>query len=128
MIDFKQGLKLASEKFVIHFTEYLTNLFSSSNLRQEKKVKVWIFCSYMKLSVAKLLNNHETTVTKSIKKRPTVMIQHSNSQFITVFLILFARTNLFCVTLMPISMNPVQNCFVIKLSFLINMVLNKRKS
>ena len=113
MIDFKQGLKLASEKFVIHFTEYLINHFSSGNLRKEKKLKVWIFCSYMKLSVAKLLNNYETTVTKSIKKRPTVMMQHSNSQLITVFLILFARTNLFCVTLMSISMNPVQNCFVI---------------
>ena len=102
MIDFKQGLQLASEKFVIHFTEYLTNLFSSGNLRKEKKLKVWIFCSYMKLSVAKLLNNHETTVTKSIKKRPTVMIQHSKSQIITDFLILFARKNFFCVTVMPI--------------------------
>ena len=85
MIDFKQGLKLASEKFVIHFTEYLTNLVSSGNLRKEKKLKAQILCSLMKLFIAKLLTNHETTVAKSIKKRPTVMIQHSNSQTITVF-------------------------------------------
>ena len=60
--------------------EYLTNLVSSGNPRKEKKLNARILCSYMKLSVAKLLNNHETTVTKSIKKRPTVMIQHSNSK------------------------------------------------
>ena len=56
----------------------------------------------MKLSVTKLLDNHETAVTKSIKKRPTVMIEHSKSQIITLFLILFARTNFFCVTVMLI--------------------------
>ena len=68
MIDFQQGLKFASEKCVIHFTEYLTNLFSSGNPRKEKKLKAPILCSLMKLSVTKLLTNHETTVTKSIKK------------------------------------------------------------
>ena len=82
--------------------EYLTNLFSSGNSRKEKKLKARNLCSYMKLSVAKLLNNYETTVTTSVKKRPTVTIQHSNSQIITVFLILLARTNFFCVTVMPI--------------------------
>ena len=86
--------------------EYLTNLFSSGNSRKEKKLKARNLCSYMKLSVAKLLNNHETTVTTSVttsvKKRPTVTIQHSNSQIITVFLILLARTNFFCVTVMPV--------------------------
>ena len=82
--------------------EYLTNLFSSGNSRKEKKLKARNLCSYMKLSVAKLLNNYETTVTTSVKKRPTVTIQHSNSQIITVFLILLARTNFFCVAVMPI--------------------------
>ena len=102
MIDFQQGIKFASEKCVIHFTEYLTNLFPSGNPQKEKNLKAQILCSYMKLSVTKLLDNHETTVTKSIKKRPTVMIQHSKSQIITDFLILFARKNFFCVTVMPI--------------------------
>ena len=102
MIDFQQGIKFASEKCVIHFTEYLTNLFPSGNPQKEKNLKARILCSYMKLSVTKLLGNHETTVTKSIKKRPTVMIQHSKSQIITDFLILFARKNFFCVTVMPI--------------------------
>ena len=82
--------------------EYLTNLFSSGNSRKEKKLKARNLCSYMKLSVAKLLNNHETTVTTSVKKRPTVTIQHSNSQIITVFLILLAIANFFCVTVMPV--------------------------
>ena len=86
---------------VIHFKEYLTNHFSSGNPRKKKKLKARILCSYMKLSVAKLLNNNEATVTKSIKERSTVMIQHSNSQIIIVFLTLFARTN-FCVTVMSI--------------------------
>ena len=113
MIDFEQGLKSASEKCVIHFTEYLTILFSSGNSRKENKLKARILCSYMKLSVPKLLDNNETTVTKSIKKRLTVMMQHSNSQIITVFLILFARTNFFCITVMPIGINPIQNWLVI---------------
>ena len=102
MIDFQQGIKFASEKCVIHFTEYLTNLFPSGNPQKEKNLKARILCSYMKLSVTKLLDNHETAVTKSIKKRPTVMIEHSKSQIITLFLILFARTNFFCVTVMLI--------------------------
>ena len=102
MIDFQQDLKFASEKSFIHCTEYLTNLFPSGNSRKKKSLKARILRSYMKLSVTKLLNNHETTVTKSIKKRPTVIIQHTKNQIITAFLILFARTNFFCVTVMPI--------------------------
>ena len=39
MIDFKQALKFASEKCVIHFMEYLTKLFSSGNPQKEKKRK-----------------------------------------------------------------------------------------
>ena len=102
MTDFQQGLKFPSEKCVVHFTEYLTNIFPSGNPRKEKKLKARILCFYMNFSVAKLLNKHETSVTKSIKKRSVVMIQHRNSQIISVFLILFVRTNFFCVTLMPI--------------------------
>ena len=59
----------------MHFTEYFTIHFFSGSSRKEKKLKTRNLCSYMKLSVAKLVNNHEATVTKSIKKRPTVMIQ-----------------------------------------------------
>ena len=71
----------------------------------------------MKLSRAKLLNKHEATVTKSIKKRPTVMIQHSNSQIITLLNYLICK-NKFLLCYCDACMNEsVQNC--------INMVLNK---
>ena len=88
-------------------------LFPSGNPRKEKKLKARILCCYMKLSVAKLLNNHETTVTKSIKKRPTVMIQHSNSQIITLSNYLICK-NKFLLCYCDAYMNEsVQNCFVI---------------
>ena len=53
----------------------------------------------MKLSVAKLLNNYETTVTKSIKKIPTVMVQHSNRKIITFFLKSYLREQISTVLL-----------------------------
>ena len=59
MTDFQQALKFVSEKCVMHFTEYLMKLFSSGNPRKEKKLKARILGSYMKLSVAKLLNKYE---------------------------------------------------------------------
>ena len=65
----------------------------------------------MELSVAKLLNNHGTTVTynfheflsRSIKKGPTVMIQYGNSQVITVFFnLIFENKFLLCYTVKPV--------------------------
>ena len=47
MTDFQQGLKFPSEKCVVHFTEYLTNIFPSGNPRKEKKLKARILCFYM---------------------------------------------------------------------------------
>ena len=79
---------------VIHFTEYLTNHFSSGNPRKKKKLKALILRFYMKLSLAKLLNNHEATVTNSIKERSTAMIKHSNSQITIVFFNLICQNKL----------------------------------
>ena len=93
MTDFQQVLKFASEKCVIDFTEYLTKLFSSGNPRKEKKLKTWILCSYMRLSLAKLLNKHETTVTKSIKKDQLSWYNIAIAKLSHYQIILFARIN-----------------------------------
>ena len=49
MMDFQQGPKFAYEKCVIHFKEYLTNLFlqiifEKKILRKEKKLKARNLC------------------------------------------------------------------------------------